>query len=358
MRPSDIVNQLRILLPRYTRLFDDQLQIDSIAVASGVATITTLKPHGMITGDAVTLSQVESRTPISEVSKDGLVVTITTSLNHDLTENWQEEVTLSGFNSTTYNGTFKLQKVPNRKNFTIQNTEAVPVLSGLEVLHEVTAEGVNGMYSVTVTGDNTFTVTTEAVDGNYFGGFVSSFVRVAASATAERAVVQYDEFQDKQLWMFVIPESAEVSKDRSTLSDAVGSIATGQDIRMRLIDPFSLLVFVPTDNEFAAEEALDICRHDLLLPLTKSLFGAKFPSGLSSPMDFKVVMTAHDVFDYTKAYYVHQYTFEAVYDLTECDAVEPTNTRAFRDINYTQQHGGADTLNLTANINLDDEPLE
>jgi len=357
MRPSDIVNQLRILLPHYTTRFHDALSISSISVSSGVGTIVTSSPHNLLDGEALTLANVEQRTPISTASKEGMIVTFTTSVDHDLTENWHEQITLSGFTDTQWNGTFELNKVPNRRTFSIRSANAAPAISGSPVLHEVRIDGPNGQYSVTVVDENTLTINTDADDGIYFSGTAASAVRVISAATIERSQEQYDEMEANQYWMFVVPQDAEISKDRTTQSDAVSTQPNGTEIRTRLIDPFSLYVFAPTDQQFAAENALDVCRHDLLTPLTKSLYGARFPSGLSTPMDFRVVLTSHGVYDYTEAYYIHQYDWESVYDLTDGDAVDNLATRAFRDLNFIKRIGGDDTENATASINLDDEPL-
>ena len=102
--------------------------------------------------------------------------------------------------------------------------------------------------------------------------------------------------------------------------------------------------------------ALDICRHDLLLPMTKTLLGIKPDNGLSVSTDFKVIITGHRVASYNRAYLVYAYDFEAVSDITNCDEVEDRNTRAFRDIDYTLEVGGADTENMLADIDLDIRP--
>ena len=73
MRLVDITNQFRLLLPKYTDLFSDTVEISSITASSGVATIITSGPHGFTssdTGNSVTLSVVKTQTSITGVSKD------------------------------------------------------------------------------------------------------------------------------------------------------------------------------------------------------------------------------------------------------------------------------------------------
>ena len=65
----------------------------------------------------------------------------------------------------------------------------------------------------------------------------------------------------------------------------------------------------------------------------------------------------HSAFDYNRAVLIYEYSFQAVMDLTDSDTVEDADTRAFRDIDYTEAIGGEDTTDMTVNVDLDEEPL-
>ena len=88
----------------------------------------------------------------------------------------------------------------------------------------------------------------------------------------------------------------------------------------------------------------------------KSVFGVKFDTGLSSGPDFKAILTGHGVSRYNRAVIEYTYSFEVAMDLTNDDTVEPENTRAFRDIDFTESIGSDDTTDMTVNVDLDDEP--
>jgi hypothetical protein len=356
---SDVVIQLALLLPKYTNRLSSILSISSITVSAGVVTVITSVPHGLVNGAVITVADVESLTPITAVSKNGNIYTFTTGIDHDLTSTWPEHaaVELSGFTDGAWNSSFILVDVPNRRNFKVQSINSLPVLTGSEVLHEIRTDGVNGRQIITVINDTTFTYSGSFLDGNYFGGTLNSNVRVAGSVNFERADEQYTKQLADNLWCFVVMHDAEVSKDRQSFSDATATRTTSDDMRLRLIDGFSVFYFMPTADDITAVNAMDVCRHEMLLPTLKSVFGARFDTGLSGAADFRTVLTGHGVMQYNRAYLVYEYGFEFVTDLTNDDAVNQGNTRAFRDISYTQLVGSTDVTDMTVSINLDDEPL-
>lgn len=359
MKLLDVVTQLAILLPKFTDKVSTVLTISSISVSSNVATITTSTAHDLTTGDAVTLANVEIKTPITARSQSGTLFTFTTSPAHDLTFGWTDHanITLSGFTNPNFNGSFALQDSPNRFNFVVQSAETIPTLNGNEVLHEIRSDGVNGMFSVTRVSATVFTITGTFLDGTYTGGTINKGVRVAGSVTIERAIAQYTEQNVTDLWMFVVMNDAEVSKDRHTFSDATATKATGDDMRIRLIDGFTITIVIATSNDITGTAAIDICRHDLLSPILNSVYGALFDTGLASAPDFRAVLTGHGIADYNKAILAYTYEFEFVMDLTIDDAVNEGDTRAFRDLNFTQEEGGDDTTDMTViPVNLDDSP--
>jgi len=360
MKVADIINQLRAVLPKYTNYFSDVLSISTITAVGGTATIVTSTPHGLSTGANIVISDVQTETPITAVSQDGLVFTYTTGSDHDLTLGWVEHeyVNLEGFTGSGWNDSFYLTAVPNRRNFSVRSTEALPTLNGNEILLEIRIDGVNGRYSATVVDPTTFTVSGDFNDGTYRGGIISTAQRISGAATETRALEQYTEQGFSDLWMFAVPSDARVSKDRSNYSDATSAKATGTDMRLRLIDGFSVIIIKNTTEDIAAVGAVDICRHDLLLPILKSVNGIRFETGLTYAGDFRTILIGHGFVDYNRAYLVYRYEFEVAMDLTGDDTVADGDTRAFLDADYTHNIGGDDTDPMTIlPMDLDEEPL-
>ncbi len=363
MRIGDVVKQIRAILPNYTDYFGDAANISSINASGGVATITTASAHGIVTGSAVTIAGVETRTPISAVSQDGINFTFTTGTDHDLTLGWQEHenIELGGFTDANWNTAFELKDVENRRSFKVMSSNGTPVLNGNEYLLEKDRiDGVNGVYSATVTSATEFMITGDFIDGVYtpVNGNVFLNPRVASVIDVDRALDEYTEQGLSDFWLFVEPLDVEVSKDRSTYSDAIATIAEGNEMRTRMLDGFVCYIVAPVTDQIAAENSLDICRHDLLLPMMRTLYGVKFDTGLSNAADFRTILSGHGVAAYNKAFLVYRYEFQVIVDLTDDDTVLPSGTRAFRDIDYTHSIGGNDTTDMTANIDLDDDPIE
>lgn len=357
MKLADVINQLRAILPKYTDVFSNVISISSISASGGVATIVTSAVHSFSTGVGVTISDVQTRTAISAVSKDGNVYTFTTSADHDLTQGWHTEVTLEGFTDAVWNDTFTLVGVPNRRTFKVRSSNSQPSLNTNEILLEVRSDGVNGRWRVTVVNTTTFTITGDILDGTYSGGSISSNPRISGAVNIERAITEYTEQSLTDYWLFVVMSDAAVSKDRTTFSDATATRATGNDMRLRLIDGFSLYILVNTTEDIVAIDAVDVCRHDLFLPLLRSVNGVRFDTGLTGSADFKTILLGHSAFDYNRAVLIYEYEFQSVMDLTDSDTVEDLDSRAFRDIDYTHEIGDDDTEDVTAEIDLDEEPL-
>lgn len=349
MKLSEVVNQVQLVLPKYTNLFSTTLGITSITATGGVATIVTSSAHGMTTGYGITISDVEQKNPIASVTKDGLIFTFTTTIKHDLTLDYPgyETVALGGFTDPLWNDSFTLTAVPDRNTFKVQSTNTLPVLNAGEFLSEVRIDGINGRHSVIVVDTTTFTISGSFLDGNYENGTIKTAVRIAGSVSAERALEQYTAQGVNDLWLFVVMGDASVSKNRSAYNDAIATVAEGEDIRIRMIDEFSVFLVKNTKYEESAVDTMDIMRHDLLLPITKTLFGVRFTTGLTCSGDFRAILTGHNIVEYDRATLVYQYGFQFSYDLVDDDTADPGDTRAFSEIDYTQEIGGDDTTNAT-----------
>jgi len=355
MKISDVVTQIRTILPKYTNRLGDLLDISDITVTDGnLATITTSTPHNIPVSHAVTLADVKSETSITGVSQDGLVFTFTTAIPHDLTLDWQETVNLIGFTDTDWNNSFDLVSVPSRLTFSVRSTNTMPTLTASENLLEVKASGVNGSFLATVIDTTSFSISGSFDDGGYQGGQVSDAVRVSGVIDIDRAIEEYTKQTINDLWLFVAPVDAEVSKDRNSLSDAISSLTSGAALRMRILDGFNVYVVGSTVDDISGVNTLDLCRHDLLLPILKTLFGTVFTSGLTGGEDFKTVFAGHGINRYNRAVLVYEYEFQVAMDLTGNDAVEDEDTRAYRDIDYFHDMGSSDTTDTNIdNINLD-----
>lgn len=360
MRLSELADRLQLFLPSETDLFSTQLDIVSIVSDGSTATIVTSTKHGLSDDEVVVLHGVETRTAIDSVSSVGFLHTFVTSSDHDLTEGNPDTATvpLTGFSDPAFNSDVELVDVPNRRTFTVRVAAGTPILNGDELLLEPNRlDGINGSHAITVVSNVSFTISGSFPIGSLtpFSGAVSARPRIGAAVDGARALEIFEQDADK-FWCFVVPDAATVSKDRSTVSDAIATQQQGTTLRLKLLDNFSVLVFAPVSAQLAAEQAVDICRHDLLLPIVSSLFGYRPGSGLSCPeSEFQIVPTGHQVEDYNKAVLVYAYSFQAPVDLTADDAkLDWLGSRAFRDADVDQVNRHTD---VELAINLDEQPL-
>lgn len=357
---SEVAEQLQELLPASTGLFNDTVAIDTVSVSSGVCLVDTSQDHGLFPGQIVALARVETRTPLSSATQNGMITTFMTSSDHDLTEGNPdtETVPLTGFTDPSWNGSHVLAEVANRRSFSIRAPLSAPVLNGAEVLLEPDRiDGINGLYEITSASGSQFSISTPGVaDGSYTPvmGVVASSPRIYVAATLERAREVFDQ-GGGGFCCFVVPSGGVVSKDRATDSDAISARTPGNSLRIKLLDTFSVFVFAPVSDQLSAEEAIDLCVDEALGAIVKSIFGTRFSTPFACDRtEFRIIFTGHEPFSYDRSVLVYQYLFEAPVDLSSDDAVF-ARSRAFRDVGYTQFTG---TQQLTVlDIDIDKEPI-
>ena len=364
MRMSEIAELLQRNVPRKTNLFHDLIPISSVIASGGSASIGTDKPHGLSTGNIVSIVGCETRTIINsaDVSLPPFV-TFGTATDHDLTFEGGQSVKLFNFTDGDWNNVdIELTAVPNRRSFQVKSLNANPTLNGVEFLLEPNrADGINGLYEITVTGEKTFQISGGFNDGVYspINGAVAVSPRIAVAVSEERAIELY-QVNPEVTWLFVVNDGAAASKARSSLNDAVFSPTKGSDLRLKIINNFSVYLFIPTPEQLTAEEAVDIAVHDIAPILISSLFGYRPETGFSCPTSqFGVTMTDFALFDYNRAVVVYRYRFEAPVDITAEDGATLGIERAFRKVNYEDYsvEDASDDQNPTASIDLDEDPL-
>lgn len=108
--------------------------IDSIVInntdSPGLATITTVDPHGVSSGESIILKGISSivAAPVSSVSRQGGIVTILTTGDHNLTPG--ALVTLSGVTDGTFNTTYVIQSVPDSTTLVTSQNDSDATSSG------------------------------------------------------------------------------------------------------------------------------------------------------------------------------------------------------------------------------------
>lgn len=374
MKAFDIIKQFHLAMPQFNDYFS-AFTTDFTASSSGsIVTVTTANPHGLSTGNVITMTGIKSQIELFEISLANGRVTASTFANHDLTRGYQENVTLSGSDNDELNGTFELLDVPNRRSFVFDYPGVdVDDPGTVYLLEDRSYGGVNGIFNVTVVDDNTFTYDA----GIIIGDFETSFnienaklhlgIRISGASDIDRAVSSYTEQSgENTLWGFVIVEDAISSKDRNVTNDATLNQGNLNEWNVLYLEGFSFYVVVPTTGDITGRRARDLCE-EIKPAVFSSVLGKAFDSGFSDNIVSPVVPLGDQFFGYFKSYYIHQYRFEQVSRITNTDIKDYGQNVAFRDIEFNIRDiinpegltpgGNDDTIKLSGRVNLDDDAL-
>lgn len=367
MKAEYIIRQLFSELPKHSALFSDTILMTSISSTLGLVTVVTAAPHGLVTGDYVTIQNVTIANPIITLTQVDGIASAETLNDHDLTENWQELVLIEGAIEAPYNGLHALLTVPNRRNFTYEvDPLAPPVATGTPILRETICKTFNGSFQITVIDAVTFNY--QSLDSNLTAtGIieVNTFLRVnhriSGAVSVDRAVLSYTKQAQDKLWLFVVLGDVDTNRDRSINTDVSAlSSNEGASFRQRLILNFYIYVFNPSTGTISGRLERDMM-HDVFIALNRSILLTKLATGTSIAETSGITCNGHGFFNYANAYYIHEYRYQVTQDIiyqaqNENDTAAGPCTRAWRDINMDRLNIDHDVIQETY-INLDDSPL-
>lgn len=347
MIASDIVTQLRVLLPQLTDKFTNDISVLSMTRTGTEILVICNEQHGLKVGQAFAITGTDVPIPAS-ITRAGVIGTLVATTNHDLTKSTSstgynigaQTVRITGANEAVFNDTFDILTIPNRKTITFTMADSgASSATGSPVLRDAESNlrDYNSIYEVKEVLKSTQFIFTHSVSGlpNPDGTIViRTKPRISSGINIERLIEAYTQNEVDKYWMFVVLGDVNASQSRVIESDARSNIQSGADYRQQLIEPFSVYVVIPSKSEIAASDARDEASN-LLRPILRSLLFSKFATGLYSDLQNSVQFTGHSMYDYNIAAYIHVYSFEQVADIYEQDTVEPDLDVAFRDIDFS-----------------------
>lgn len=368
LKPTDLVLHLQENLPRFTNLFNDLLTVSSASVTAADTVAVVSTAHGLSVGNGVVFSGGTVENAISAVSLSDNILTFTTDNEHDLNAPAAPAiattVTISGFTNAVYNTTHTLIGVPNRTKFQIAlptGETVAPTLNGNEVVDEDRSAGLKGIWEVATTPDaNNFTVTiTDTPDlplGPVNNLSVLSSTRIGAASDLARARQLYtQQTGPSKLWAFVIMGDVDVSKDRHTYNDATAGFTSQDFALLRLLQNFEVVVFFPINASLNAQAAQDLAYDTVFTALNNSLF--LFGQSTSTVIDYITVPNGHGgALPDDTAVYEHLYDWQLPAAINYEEGVVTARDVAFRDIDAIFELFGDEEAQMTANINLDEDP--
>lgn len=363
MKAYDIIQQLYAVLPSQTGLFSDDVSLSTLSKVSSTVTAVSASAHGLTTGDYVYITGAKWKTAITSITRVADVATVVCSAEHDLTEVWDETVEIIGANEANFNGTFTLLTVPDRYTFTFTISDSgATTATGTMFLLEARRFGFNGWYSVTVTNSTTFTYTSQSTtSATAYGTLIArKMPRVTGAVSLERAEAAYTKFGANKYWCFVVLGPVTASKSRYTQTDAINTSTAATAFRQHLLNEINVYVFVPTSASLSVRAERDAMT-DVSKYLFKSLLGKVYSTYFVDSPVTTMHFVQHRPYLYKGSYYVHEFSFEAISEITTNDITENEITRAFRDLTMNvksgDMFGGNDfeTTILSTLVNLDEE---
>lgn len=361
MRSSDIVNQLAALLPGQVDDFTTQVSVNSLTRSGTTVTALCDSAHGLTVGNQVNIKGAQTPIAIASIDRVGILATMVTSADHDMTENAGFDVQISGSTEPEFNGTFTLHSVPNRRTIKFIVDDSGPTsATGSPLLLNGSSpyQTYNGLRKVTAVPDTTtfeYEVTDSTLSSPAEGTVIAKTLpRISAAVDIERIIASYTKQEDGRAWVFVVLGDGVADKNRNIDTDSTDNIQRGHYFNQRIIQTVQVYVILPTAGEISGRAARDRCE-ELLAPICRSILTAKFPSLVENDNN-PLMITGHGAERYNSAFYVHQYAFEATLQLGQSDIYQPDDDVAFRDIALTM---GLDvgTETFDTDIDLDDEPL-
>lgn len=361
MRATDIVSQLAQFLPAIVDDFTTQISVISLTRSGTTVTATTSAAHGLVIGKQANMTGAQTPIVIGSLTRSGIVGTLITDSDHDMTENAGFDVQLSGSTEAEFNGTFDLVSVPNRRTITFKMADSGAIIAtGTALLLNGSSplQSYNGLKQVTAVPTTT-TFQYEVTDSTLFTPASGTIIaktnpRISAAVDFDRLLDAYTKQAVNEAWLFVVLGDALASKNRNIDTDSTDNIQNGHFFNQRLIQSIQLFVFLPASAEIAGRSSRDRCE-ELLKPICNSILAVKFPSLIENSNN-PLMITGHGTQAYSTAFYAHQYAFEATLQLGPSDIFIPSDDVAFRDMDLTiGLDVGTETFNTL--IDLDDEAL-
>ncbi len=374
MIAQDIVDRLSASVPKYTSGFSNSLAITSITVVGDVATATTASAHGLIDGQNVSIIGAEAPVQIDTGTflRTGSSAMFSTLQDHDLTLSQRDRasggktITISGANEAEFNGTFQLINVNNRRDIIIAvDDSGSTTISGSPIVEDASGGIFNGIYPVTNLTATTFDYTLSQSYPLPAAGTATAQVSLRILAVLDIEQYLRDVYTKQSLgddYLVVQLGDVSQSKKRNEESDASDSTAGEYSYTPVLVQTFAVYIIQNVTDLLSAAPARDKVESEYVPAIFKSVLRAEFNTGFTYSQH-RATFTGHGVFAFSdelgknKALYVHEVSFEQLAALDKiADCVGPDDNVALRDIGYTLSTD-IGTGELTADVNLDEEPL-
>lgn len=354
-RLEDIIKQVSSQITRHTSDFNDSSTIKEAIISAGKMNVEL---NSEVTSDSyVNIVDLYSKLIAESVTDDGSnQYTIEFTDEHDQTFSDEEkavgiekEVKFTG----AFEGDYSLIDVPSRTSITIES-DSEP--TGTFYLLEQRA-GYNGRKAVTFTDSTHFSFDiSQTIQPYYTGAYIQNNIRVDGVSSPDD-IADYLENEAVTLeksTIFVVINEARASRNRFTTSDAKNRREFKDDMHIECAQTYSLFIVIPTDRNITPRTAINLA-HSYRAYMIKCLHGAVFDSGLSDEGLFLSTFLSDDGTLYNKAYYIHRFDFETVFNIEADDSLDIQDSTAFRDFELGLKMEADDYTDVKKTITADIE---
>ena len=371
--PRDIVLHLAEYLPRITDLFSDSISISQAVVSSGhTITVDTTSAHGLIVGSPVLFIGGKTANTIASIVDEVADETALIEFDdvHDFTtpnETIQTEpLPCVGFDQSEWNVTLDIIDVPTDKEVIVRypsGATGIPTFTpGDAIGYEERPLSIFGTQEVSSIPTTTqFVVTLDSTkvpalpDGEILNLSATTSVRIAAADNVERADAIYTEqVATDDLWAFVIMTDTDVSKDRHTVNDSIASFTHQNEMRLKVLQNFSVVVYFKSADHISGATAQEIAHGTVYRDLLRVLYGFGGFATDEDGSDYVTVTVGHGAGTSNVAYYTEVYDWQTPVDITVDNGFNFYEDVAFRKLNASWGMFTADNEEkLTLAINLE-----
>lgn len=312
--PDNIMFHLRKTIPNFINIFNDEIDIDAEIIDGSPQKLKVTASNDFELGQKVQFTNSLIDNGINDVSLSVGILRFTVNSAHDLTENYST-IELRGFTDDQFNGYFDLKYVMNEYIFEIE-LDALPVLSGSEVLRENWSNGLNDIFEIKTITSSGFEV--EIIGKPEYDILPIPQIKTVTGYRMEvvddykRLEEIYTKQPPEKISLFLIMNDVNVSKDRNLTSDAIRQDTEQNDQRILNIGRFTIVVIIPTANKLTSAAAINLCYVEIYEALIKSISGMRFIEDNSTGYFSNLI--AHGSTIYNRAYYGHAFDFEQPFD--------------------------------------------
>jgi len=345
MKGVDVSNRLKQFLPYSTNEFSNNFVISSLTRSGTTVTAITSTPHGLATGNYVTVFGAKQVIPITSLTRVGTSVNLVSTLEHGFVDpskygkSLRSSLTVEviGATPSEYNGTSQLLTVTDQNNlsFEISTTPTTPASTPGTLL--IRDQGQFNRYTDVVVIDTT-TFTYEVGDmggltaGGTIGVNVSSRVGYAATTQAVESYYKTDISRAAQSWMFVVLNAKTTERDGVTATDTQTQTYRNVEYYYQSSQFFSIYVFLPCKDQLLAGPASDLAR-ELELPILKTLANFQFSSVLCDEAYQPTIYLGNEPENLLGSHYIHRYDFAAKGFVQEGDTYDKSDGTLLKEIN-------------------------